>query len=415
MIRVIVLVVAGCLAACATTYSSRCSDPHSEDCLLSLAEASLRDTMGPVDWVGAAGGLALGLCAADRKDSARAVLAEAQSRLSEIGEPTDRIDASLELSKAFRQCLVFDQARRLAQDSQGLTNTLEHDDTRWDRLGNVAAELAAMGDIAAALDIATSMSEVSPNQASFKARTLGNIAVHQAEHARFRDAGRTLANITMGLVYYRATARTRIANLAPFERTSEEFAAEAERLARGQDNGYFSAGALRQVAAFEFGRGNKEKALKLFQEAAGLAGTAATPQERARATSRVATTLADYEQYESAAELVRRAELLAHHEASEHLRHWAYYEIAGAAAFAGDFQRALRLLDAIPASTRFGGKSVKSAAQRDVVWGLARHGRTEQALELAQRIVSPRERVQAYARVVRLLRTPQMPAHPRYL
>ena len=421
VMRITGLVATLQIIGCASTPSAEpwqaCIASPNEACVLGLAERSLDNIEEDQSWINAATEVALAQKAAGRDDQARSVLEEAQRRSNNIDDPTDRLDGLVDVAKTMSKTGAKDTARNVLMDAQPLLQRIADTESRWDRLGKLAAAISEAGFAREGLQLALGMPEGTPNQASFKARTLSEIAFQQmSQHGLDAGLG-TLSGIDMGLPYYQSTIRSRMARtlLSEYANEAGRLAAEAEEIARAQKDGYFSAGALRQVARFEFDRGESTRGLELYVEAAKLAATAGTAQERARATSRVAAALADNREYPTAAQVVESAVLLAQEEQNEALRHWSFYEIAGSAAFCGDFNTAYRLLDEIPESTMLSGKSVKSAAQRDVAWGLVRHGRTREALGLANEMVSHREKAQALARIVRLMRNSAMPALPRYL
>ena len=392
------------------------ANPHA-GCLLAAAESELQTLNDDRAWLTATSEIAISAAEIGQTERALTLLSGAEERARTL-PPAEKASALHELARAFNRSGARGRATELLDAADAAQALVEDAHKQADLSGKLIVLRAEHDGVAAAVRAALEMPQMDDNLAAYKARTLHDLAPLQAEAGDFDAALETLAAITMSISYYQAVARSdvaAIAGAADERRIAEAQFGLAEDTARAQSDGYFVAGALRQIGDGYSRLGQVDVARGLFADAAAGARTADSAQERARALSRVATSLADHALYDEARRLVEEAIRVAADEPSAPLRAWAYYEIAGAAAFAGDFASASEALDAIDASVVFSGVSVRSAAQRDVAWGYARHGRLDAGVTTAMGIVTPRERVQAYARMLRLIADPHMAALPRYL
>ena len=407
----------GCPVAPVADPWQACIAEPNESCLLDLAQASLEQIPAATDWISAAVELTFAQQAAGRAAEAGETLAQAVTLLERVPDSAQRVKSLIEVAEALGKAGSKNQVEVVLAQGESEVGALPDEQTRFDLVGKLAGLRAASGTTAAALATAQSMPTTTENLASFKARALSEIAQHQAKQGDWVATRATLDSITMGLPYFASTARTQIAELVSVGEADQvsDLVAESEAIARSQTDGYFVAGALRKLGELQAHWGRTDRALPLFRDAVEHAKRAATPQERARALARVVTALADAELLAQAKTVIPIALGIAREEESELLRHWAFYEIAGAASFSGDFETAREILVEIPVNANRSGKSLRSATQRDVAWGLARHGRLNEAIELLQTTEGLREQVQGLSRVVRLMRNPGMAALPRYL
>ena len=416
-IAFVALLVAPTLAAGAEGDATNCASDPDVDCILTAAEADLPLIDGHRAFVTAVSEIAIAAAEAGQPKRMAGLLDQAQERALEL-EPADKASALHEIANALAVSGSAASAAALLDEAQALEALVEDAHKRADLGGKRIVLQARHGDLSGALRAALEMAQGDDNLAAYKARTLHELAPLQAQAGDFDAALETLAAITMSIAYYQAVARADVAAIAggagEHELAESQFSL-AEEVARAQSDGYFIAGALRQIGDGRSRLGQTETAKTFFSDAADGARTANTVQEQARALSRVATSLADHGMFDDARGLVEDASSIADSEASEMLRAWAFYEIAGAAAFAGDFAGAAESLQQVAPAVEFSGVPVVSATQRDIAWGYARHGRLDAAIATAQSIGTPRERVQAYARVVRLMADPDMTALPRYL
>ena len=383
-----------------------------------LAAIALAQIDDPAVWVVAATELAEAFVAQGRFDLAASLLERAKQKADALEDLTSRTSALTGIAPLLasvgqtqQSAVVIDQARRLATQ-------IDDENVRWDVEGKLCVALAAGGAFEAALACANAVPVTTDTLASYKARTLHDIAPLVAAAGELVRAEEALQSITMGLTYYAAAARTDVAIYAHQQDASmlaQRLLTEAEAIARDQTDGYFIAGALRHVAVARLALGQDSAASDIFTAAVNAARRGASPQHKARAVSRVATSLADYGRLAETAPLLDEALALAATESRDTFRYWCLYEIAGSAAFAGFSDKAKATLADIPSDLMFGGKSLAAATQRDVAWGMARHGNMVEAIALAEAINSPRERVQALSRIARVAVDPAMKALPRYL
>lgn len=387
-------------------------------CVLALAATALEQIDSPREWVAGATELAVALGAEGKRDRALELLDRAIARSHEIPNPADRIEELIALGTILTTLESLDRAEQVASSARHLLTRVEDAQKRWDLYGKLTSSEAKYADADLVLMAALSIPQNDSALASFKARTLREISATQAQKGDFQAARKTLDQLSMGLSYYHATARSDIA-LSAFAKGKTTLAIKllenATTIARAQSNGYYRAGMLRDVAEALSSAGMSEQAAPLFQESIVAARVAASTQEQARALSRAATGLSDYHLFQDAIPILEEAESLAHEIESENVRFWALYEIAGSWAFAGQYDRALALAAQIPAIPYGSAQSLRGAVIRDIAWGMARHGQLNRALEAAKQISTAREKVQAFSRIVRVLNQPSMTALPRYL
>ena len=384
----------------------------------SLATDTLATIESDNDWIQAATEIALALELAGRPRDAVDMLDRAATRAAALEDNVVRASAEALIIAALLDLGSDAAAAGNIANATRAAEAIDDDGKRWDALGKLAVLNARAGNIDAALTFAIGMPESDDNLASYKARTLHDIAPLQARENDIDAAVSTLSLMTMGLPYYRAAAASDVAiaaDAAGRSADAEALLEEAAAIARGQTDGYFVAGALRHVAVAYSEIGDAPRASGFFAEALDASLSGASPQHRARAVSRAATSLADVGELEAAKSALPNAVDIARSETREPFQLWAFYEIAGSAAFAGDFEMAMELMEAVPPSFRFGANSLRAATERDVAWGLARHGRVDEAMALAVGIESPRESVQALSRIARVIDDPEMIALPRYL
>lgn len=411
------------LVACNTTTRSTTtgllarSEPTRAE-IIRLAEEQLGDIEDATDWIIAATELAVAIGESNRRSPAQMLLEKAALVAATTDDPTQRATEISLVANAFLAIGDNDRALDLLSDAFHATNLIADESKRWDIVGKLTTVRAASGEAGKALKAANAMPVSNTTLQSYKERTLHEIAPIQAQQNELNAALHTLASITMGLPYYSAASRTDVAIIATEQERSDvaiRLLREADNIGSAQTDGYFVAGALRHVAVAHATIGNEETALQYFSAALTNARRGKTPQHQARAISRIAISLSDLQYFPRAVATLPGAVRIAKSESNDAFRYWAFYEIAGSAAFSGDFVTAKQLLELIPPTFAFGGKSLTASTQRDVAWGLARHNRVSDAVDLAMHIKSPRERVQSLSRIARLLDDPAMKALPRYL
>lgn len=410
----IIALLAAFVGCAGQTRIADCASSPTAICVAELANAERSSVATGTAQVSAAIEVALAQAAAGDAETAAQTLAAVTPFAAALDDSTER---AVELTALASTAATL-------QDKQWLETWLATATTsaasvttaskRNDLTSKLAVASAAL-DHQAALDAVLKLPEVDSTDAAYKARALAELAPVFAAGGDWSLAERALEAATMGLLYYRSVGYTRIARLAPDASQQRRYLRTAVGIARKLDDGYFKAGALRQAAAAYIALGNNATGKRFYNDAAVAAVTASTAERRARATSRIATSLADDGNYLEAAALLPISLLALESEERETMRLWSYYEIAGSAAFAGDDALATELIERIPPETAFGGSPLQPAAVRDLAFGLARHGETSRAIRVAAAIESPRERVQALARIARVLADPDMASLPRYL
>ncbi len=390
-----------------------CTGDPSRECLLDAAAAALPAVAGRSDWIDAA----LELAAAEAGEAGKSRLLEAAIRAGGEDDPVSRAGQLAAIAQASAKQGSGPLAADVAAAAERALSAVTDADKRADLLGKVLSARAEAAGAAALLPVVQAMPEDSDNQASFRARTLEQLATRLAAED-LSAALALLADMDSGLKYYQAVGYAHVATATAGHADRDELLDAIEsgaKVARTLSEGYFVAGALREGAVAAHELGQMDLADRLFDEAVAATRTAGSRQQQARALSRVASELADTGRFEEARKLMPEALQTARQETSEQLRLWSFYEICGAAAFAGDFGLAREVLSEIPPDLLLFGRPLRAAAQRDLAWGLTRHGATAEAVQVVGEISSPRERVQALARMARLLADPSMVALPRYL
>ncbi len=415
------LLMAGCASV---SESSQLSDAAEiseagtlEAGLLADASSSLAEITKLGDWISASAEYAEALAAARRHGEAVALLMSAHQASLSL-EPADRLKASITINQSLASIGAHDEAAVVDAAARETAASIESKTTRQDSFAKLATSVAASGDLAKALALVSALPQDESDLASLKARAYREIAEKAAGQGKFEVAEETISRITFGLPYYRAVARSDAAFHAIKQGGTElaqRLLDDAETLARADEDGYFAAGALRDTAKGWALLGDAEKSAQLFGEAVALTEGAKSPQQTARAISRIATVMADVGMGDMAGPYLMQSIATNRTEPSDVMRKYSFYEIAGSTAFTGDFAAARGLLPEVPDETFGSAGSLRDATSRDIAWGEARHGKLEQAAKTARAIMSPRERVQALSRIVRLIRDPQMKAFARYL
>lgn len=395
-----------------------CDAALSTGCILSVATAEAEAITAPAPRIESLMEVAAAALAADRRVLSDRLLDDIEKQLKQSKPDETMLRLRTNLATLLAEVGHSERALKHSQFAQAKAELLRDESKRWDMMAKLAVVEAKAGDIEQAVDRTLAFPEGNDNLAAFKARALHDIAPVQARELSIEAARDTLAKITMGLTYYRAAAATDVAVAAHGRGDTAAVAAlmdNAYSISLEQNDGYFKAGALRHVAEAYASIGSKRNAEVIYEQALVAAESAQQPQQRARAVSRIATSMSDQAMFVQSRKQVIRAIELAHAEPAGLMRWWALYEIAGSAAFAGDFETADQLLLQIPATAQFGNVLLRAVVRRDIAWGMARHGKLTRAYQLATKIHSSRERVQALSRMVLVLAKPKMAALPRYL
>lgn len=389
-----------------------------ENALLADAAAALGEIAERQAWIAASTEYADALTAVGRRDEAVALLSTAHNASFALGAE-DQLKAGVAIAQSLAAMDAAQEAGSVYTATRAIASQIENAVARQDALAKLATSMATLGRLDEAYNqIATLPQDEEGGLASIKARAFRELANVASEQSDFATAQKAIKAITFGLPYYSAIARSDVAQHAVKAQRpalARELLEQAERLARADTDGYFGAGALRDVAEGWSDLGERSKALSLFKDAVELTDKARSPQHKARAISRIATVMADAGLAEESWAYLEESISTNRTETSDVMRRYSFYEIAGSAAFVGDFETALALIDEVP-DEKFGSAgSLRAAALRDLAWGQARYGDIEQAAQTARSIGSPRERVQALCRIVRLIRNPEMDAFARYL
>lgn len=398
--------------------SSGCVPDMVPTCVLERAAVALAEVEPGADWVAGAAELAVAYDEIGEPSRALLLLEQAVSQASALTPDKERTNALSSIATAVAGLRPNQGAVSLLARIEASASGISEADPRWDLLGKVIGAEALHGDFAEAEQKARAMPEETFAQSAYKAVTIRKLAGLAAKKGELAHARELAALLTMSMDYYRSMANSDIALHAWRQgdlTVLDETLAEAEAIARSQDDGYFVAGALREVAQVTFRKGNREAADRVFEDARTGARRAKSSQEQARAMSRIATRMGDIEHTLHAAATIEESIELAEAEEREAMRNYSFYEIGGSAAMSGNFDVAREVITKLP-DTPFGtARSLRAAAQRDLAWGLARHGRPEEALEVASGIRTERERVAALSRLARVLNDPDMQSLPRYL
>ena len=402
----------------AAVTADRCAAEPTTRCVLDLAESAVENVDGDRQRIGATLELAIALSAVGSSQAAIDKLNDVAEALGAIGATAESVEARLDLANGYAAASAEDSATAMLAAAEARLADVEDAHKRADLAAKIAVMSVEAGRVAMGLATAKRLPDSDDTFAAYKARALHDIAPALAVQGEFGEALSAIESITMGITYYQSVVRSDVGYLALVDGRvdqADQLFAEAKAIGLAQDNGYFVAGALRQLADAQARAGRTNPANENFEAAVVGARSAPSAQERARALSRIVTSMADNGIREEAGMLIRSAIEIADTEENPALRAWAHYEIAGAAAFAGLFDTAIEVLSSIPADLEFAGVSLTSATQRDIAWGFARHKQPARAIDFAASISTDRERAQALARIGRAMADPSMRALPRYL
>ncbi|MEM1230165.1 MAG: hypothetical protein AAGI15_06480 [Pseudomonadota bacterium] len=423
------LVGTAMLGACAhDDQRDPCAGGPSQACLIARGQAVLDASSDP--FVRASGAAALALAydvaeagpetAQSPSAAALAVLREGLRASAQIAEDKTRGAALEELMSALGRLAPRSPAQ-VAPLREALLKAAGDTPAAVKLAAQATRTQAVHGQPGAALTDALALPQADAAAANAKAVALRALARTFAEQGDFERALTASAAITMSITYYQAMARTDLALQAQQQGNpalADRLLMEAERIGRSQDNGYFRGAVLREIAYAQqqaSPAADGAQAQASFTAALAAAATAPSAQERARATSRIATRMADAALTAAAARALAAAGAFAEGIEPGPMQTYTTYELAGTAAFSGDFDQARAHIRRLPATAFGSARSVRAAARRDLAWGLVRHRRPAQALAVCEAIASPREQIQAFARAAVLLTRPQDPAPARYL
>ena len=390
--------------------------------------------------------------------TASGLLSEARTSISSIPEAGDRVDAMLDLALALYDIEdkvaaseLIDQALTLSSEAASvadrdalqlkilataseihyphalhtalpsLTASIQAANVAqpdWSHYQMLAVLIAKAGDYDRAVDLANRIPDSSFDSLALRAKALTGISTTVARSGDLVVAERILESVTKGLPYYRAIAYANLAvasNVEEKDARQNKFFEQAVSLAKGQTNNYYVAGATRTVASRYVAVGLLEQAKPLYHYAMDAATHAGSPQEAARALSRIMSSLADSQLTSELKSIPLQAVAIAESETNDVYRYWAYYELAGSLAQLGMNELALDLAGRIPSELIFAGRNLRSATLRDVAWGFAQNQQLDSAMAVTKTIPQLREKAQALSRIARVVNNASMHSLPRYL
>lgn len=415
---VLCLNLAACQGAPAPEAQLSCEQtPAAIHCILQNADEALALTDDAFDRVSGAAELAIAYDTAGEYEQASVLIDTAIATVTLIEDTKQRGSALSEILTAIADMQATPKAAdwvvQVKLLSDGLDAAKQADLTAKSIIVEAVHHNAVL-----ALDRAIALPHAQDLEANAKAITLRKIAGVLAAAGDFKNAQRGIDAVTMSIAYYQAMVRSDVARYAVKAGRvdlADRLLSEADTIARGLDNGYFIGAALRDIGFSYFVMGNEASAGVYFEDAREAARGADKQNEKARAVSRIATRLSDAGFYGEASPVISESIALATDIESDLMKGYSYYEIAGAASFSGDFETARMLIRNVPDNPLGSTASVRSAAMRDLAWGLARHGEVTEAVTTALAIETQREKIHALSRIVRLLTEPGMAALPRYL
>ena len=402
------------------------SNDVSAKCILKTAKETIATIESHSDWVASATELALALDSQgdSQEDSqggrseAWAYLEQATLRLDSIVDVKARDAAAADIALALKSMTQNASVLPILNKLQAYGEGTESAGKRVDILCKIVSARAVHESPEKARKLAMSLSQNGDLANAYRGRTQREIAAVFAKQGDFDAALSLLDEITTDFTYYKAIAQTDVMSEAAKSGKKDivdALQSQAETLANAQDNKYFSAGILRDIGYSYFILGYMELANKYLRKALSAAQKAPKYQEKARATSRIATRLADAGQLSETLTILEDAITLIEQENSKMMVSFSRYEVAGSAAFTNNIELSEKLVSELPDAAFLSATSLKAAGQRDLAWGLVRHGRLEDGITLANTIKVPREKVQALSRIIRLINDPSMDALPRYL
>jgi len=410
--------LASCTLPETSQAQSKCVEQStSVNCILDTASTGLVNIDDAFAKSSSMAELAVAYSSANNLKKAAELIERARIEANNIEDDKSRVKAISEIAVALSD-MKTDKSWVPVLDSLISKNKTRADaNMRTDILAKSLTAKAVHGDAASVLDELIKLPQATNLQENSKAIALQKTASTLAKKGNFEAATEAIREITMSISYYQAISRTSVAAHAARADNHElarSLLLEAEPIANEQENGYFGGAIFRDIAFGYAALDDAEQSSKFHKKAKQLARAATKQNEKARAMSRIATKQADRGDTSEANSILMEASQLADQIESNMFLGYSYYEIVGSAAISGEFTLAEKWLDKVPDTPLASTASLKSAAQRDIAWGLARYGKSQKALEVANAIATPREKVQALSRMVRVLNDPKMQALPRY-
>lgn len=413
------LILPGCLSQPPRGAEAVCvANDVTTACIIDNAEATLATIQGDYDWITSATELALALDSQGDRSEAWSYLAQAVSRLPNISEIKGRDSAAADIALALKGMAQHASALPLIAALQAYSEAMDSAGKKADVLGKIVTARAVHESPGKARELAASLSQDEELANSYRGRTQREIADIFAKKGDFDSALSLLEDITTDFTYYKAIAQTDVMSEAAksgHKDIVDQLKVQAEAIANEQGNKYFTAGILRDIGYSYIVLGDNAEGAAYIRKARLAAQQAPKFQEQSRSTSRIATRLADAGELDETLAVLEDAMRLLEDETSQMMVSFSRYEIAGSAAFTNNFQLSEELVNELPDEAFLSATSLRAAGQRDLAWGLVRSGRLGDGVTLANTIASPREKVHAFSRIVRLINDPSMNALPRYL
>lgn len=424
MIRILFFSALLVLSGCASVNSnSRTTDGNIDsrlgpEAVLHLAENALETVNDSKIKSEVSVEVAKAQFALGQTEKAKKTLQTSSNGVDSIEGLKNKVSAMYAIAKGFADIGAKEETLALVDRTFDSLRKMEVTSSYWNTVGKLATTLATVEDFEKAFSVIDTMPDIGYAESAYKARTYKEIATLQAALGDFDGALSTLDKITMGITYYASTARAEVATYAinmGEKEIADKILAEALKIADEEnENGYFKAGMLRYVAQTYGKTKNTSDLIKYLEETVVASKNAPDSAYEARALTRVASAWADFGYNERGLDLITEALKIAQNIEEDSAHNRALYEIAGAAAFASDFEAAMKIAENISNDPQGGAMSIKNATYRDIAWGMVRHDRLAEAIQLVKKINTPREQVQAYSRIVILMKNPKMNAAPRY-
>jgi len=414
ILLILTLTVSTSFMACQPSPTSKpltCTQADTSlPCLLKYTQAVLYETPDLFSWVSGASELAVAYDVTGHLEQSRTLITDAVEKTKAIEDMKQRGTALSEILTAIAALSKTENATIWIQDITFIATDLEGR-AKADVNGKMIVAKAIHNDKDTAHQEALKLPQTTDVEGYAKAVTLRKIANIFAKSGDLETAREAINSITMSIDYYKSMVRSDVARHA--YKTGN--ISEAEPIARSLDNGYFVGAALRDIGYSYDVMQKFEVAQNYFSEALKATAISDKQNEKARATSRIATRLSDAGLSSQTPDILNQAAMFAHDIKIDAMKSYSYYEISGAAAMSGQFNLAKDWLKNVPDITMGSTSSIKNAAKRDLAWGLTRYGKTKEALEIVNSISTDREKLQALSRMIRVLKNPYMEALPRYL
>lgn len=414
-----VLSLQGCVQKNTDVKEIICTDTDiTTRCILENAKGVIATIDDNSDWITSAAELAMALDSHGDTGEAWSYFGEAVTRLSSVEDIKKRDSAAADLALALKAMKKNTEALPILNKLEAYAKTAEAESKKVDIICKIVTARAIHDSPKIARELALKLPQDGDLANAYRGRVQREVSAIFAKQGDFESAIAMLGEITADFTYYKAIAHTDIMSQAAKRGKKdivETLQSAAEEIANEQENTYFAAGIFRDIGHSYLVLGDTERGQAFIVKAREAAAAAPKFQEKARATSRIATRLADAGNYDAALDILNDALEFAEQESSQMMQSYAFYEIAGSAAFTKNSTMSDKLTKQLSEAPFLSATSLRAAGQRDLSWGLVRFGEVEAGVRMANNISAPREKVHALSRIVRLLDNPSMDALPRYL